>query len=195
MRLCGLILAAGEFSRLGRPKQLILFQGKTLLQKAIESTLEVLLAKAHVVLGARIEQISSSIEHLSATIVQNRQWQEGIGSSIRAGMEAVVVAAREYDAVLIMLCDQLHVQSPHLQALIGAYQNKLGSIVAAAFGAQLGVPALFDQKYFEALRKLKGVEGVKKIILRHPEDVHLILFEQAIIDIDTQDDLIKTGLE
>lgn len=193
MKICGLILAAGSSSRLGRPKQLVRTGGRTLLEKAIETALAANLNPVHVVLGARFEQIKASIEHFPLSIIENEQWQEGIGSSIRTGIRSVI-AEGKYDAVLLMLCDQLHVDAPHLQALIDAYQNKQKLIIATAYGAQIGVPALFDQKYFPLLKELSGDEGAKKIIKRHSAEVHSLKFEQAIVDVDTPEDLLKTGL-
>lgn len=193
MKICALILAAGSSSRLGRPKQLVKAHGKTLLERAAESAIEAGLEPVHVVLGACFDQINTSIAHLGVHICKNEQWQEGIGSSISAGMNSVT-AEKEYEGVLTMLCDQLHVNSAHLKTLINAFLKEEKGIIATEYANQPGVPALFSRKYFSLLQKLKGDEGAKKIIRRNPEDVHSILFEEAIRDIDTQEDLTEEGL-
>lgn len=194
MNICGLILAAGGSFRLGRPKQLVQSGNKTLLEKAVESANKAGLDPVHLVLGARFEQIKKTIEHLPVRIIQNQQWQEGIGSSIGSGMEVINAGEQNFDGLLIMLCDQLHVNTAHLESLIRAFRDKKSPIVATQYAGQPGVPALFGQKYFPLLEKLSGDTGAKKIISRHPADVHTILFQQAKVDIDTPDDLIKNGL-
>lgn len=193
MKTAGLILAAGSSSRLGRPKQLVKSHGKSLLEQAIETALKVPLDKVFVVLGARFDEIEPSVSHLPVTVIRNDHWQVGMGSSISAGMKAVMKESG-YEAVLIMLCDQLHMTAQHLDMLCDAQQQKRGSIIATTYGEQTGVPALFGHEHFRELEKLSGETGAKKIILQHAGKLHSIRFEQAIIDIDTPEDLHKNGL-
>ena len=194
MNICGLILAAGGSSRLGRPKQLVNAHGRFLLEKAIENALESGLEDVYVVLGASFEQVKASVKHLPVSIIRNEQWQEGIGSSISCGIRTIQREGN-YDAVLIMLCDQLHITAHHLQALIVAFQHKKASIIATTYGNQIGVPALFDHQYFAHLQKLSGDIGAKKILHQYHESLHPIPFERAIIDVDTPEDLEKLGLD
>ena len=97
MKIGALVLTAGGSSKLGRPKQLIKAEGKNLLEKAIGSALEAGFASMHVVLGARFNEIKATIEHLPVGIIRNENWQEGIGSSIRTGVE-FITARGEYEA-------------------------------------------------------------------------------------------------
>lgn len=193
MNICGLILAAGGSSRLGRPKQLVRVQEKPLLELAIENAVKARLQQVYVVLGARYDQIAPSARHLPVSIIRNEQWQEGIGSSISTGINAISRVG-SCDAVLIMLCDQLHVHPQHLLRLIDAYRRKKASIIATTYGGQTGVPALFDQAFFPELEQLSGDTGAKKILHQHAGRLHSIRFEQALIDIDTPEDLHKHGL-
>lgn len=192
MNICGLILAAGGSTRLGRPKQLVQANGQSLLEQSINNALAIPLEQIYVVLGAHFEQVETNIKHLPVSIIKNEQWQEGIGSSISTGIRHILCEGN-FDAVLIMLCDQLHVNTIHLQALVKAFKHKEASIIATAYGDQIGVPALFDQQYFTELAKLSDDIGAKKI-LQHADSMFSISFEKAIIDIDTPEDLIKTGL-
>lgn len=193
MKICALILAAGGSSRLGRPKQLVKAGNQTLIERAITSAVEAGLEPVYVVLGARFEQINPAVEQLPVKVIMNEQWKEGIGGSISAGLEAINAAA-DYDGILIMLSDQLHVNSGHLKALVNAFGKENKRIIATGYAEKPGVPAAFGRKYFPLLRNLSGDEGAKKIISHHPEDVHSVLFEQAIIDIDTPEDVEKEGL-
>lgn len=194
MNICGLILAAGASTRLGRPKQLLRAQGKPLLEKAAETALEARLDAVYVVLGARYEEIKTSIQHLPVQLIRNEQWQEGIGSSISSGIRATR-ASDNYDAVLIMLTDQLHINGAHLSSLVNNYlKSSHKAIVATTYGHQTGVPALFDKYYFPQLEDLSGDIGAKKLIGQHMDRVRSINFEQASIDIDTPEDQAKAGL-
>ncbi len=193
MNICGLILAAGGSSRLGQPKQLVNAGGKSLLEHAIENAQKTCLQQIYVVLGAHREQIETRIENLPVTVIRNSKWQEGMGSSISAGI-APVTGEKKWDAVLIMLCDQLHINSQHLQAITSAFRQGKAPLIATAYGNQQGVPALFARQYFTELEKLSGDSGAKKILIRHASHLHTIPFEQALIDIDTPEDLVKNGI-
>ena len=193
MKVYGLILAAGGSSRLGRPKQLVNDHGKSLLERAIDNSLKTDLQQVYVVLGANFEQVEASVKHLPVSIIRNERWQEGIGSSISCGLRKIQ-AEGNFDALLIMLCDQLHITVHHLQSLINAYLHKKAPIIATTYGGQAGVPALFDQQYFPHLQNLSGDTGAKQILHQHAKNLHPISFEQAIIDVDTPEDLEKLGL-
>lgn len=194
MSICGLIIAAGGSSRLGRPKQLVRSGEKTLLEQAAATALHSGLERLYVVLGASFNEIEPTISHLPLAIIRNEQWQKGMGSSISTGISAVSQEGGSCNAVLIMLCDQLHITAEHLQALIGAYEEKKGTIIATDYGAQKGVPALFDRTHFPELEKLSGDTGAKKILGQYAGRLHSIRFEQALIDVDTPEDLRKNGL-
>jgi molybdenum cofactor cytidylyltransferase len=193
MKICGLILAAGGSSRLGRPKQLVKSNEKTLLQLAIENARNITLDEVFVVLGANIEPIATSLKHLPVHLVENEQWQEGLGSSICAGIRAIQQHGN-YDAVLILLCDQLHITAAHLQAILNAFLMQKSGIVATSYGQQTGVPALFDQSYFSQLAQLTGDTGAKMLLHTNRDILYCIPFEQALIDVDTPEDLARQGL-
>jgi len=115
-----LILAAGSSSRLGRPKQLLEIDGSTLLQKAITSALEVS-KSVNVVLGGNEKLIRPTISDFPIKMVLNKKWEEGMGSSIRVGME--FLSEKKLDAVLIMLSDQPFVDSVFLNQLIDFFKK------------------------------------------------------------------------
>ncbi|WP_224998989.1 NTP transferase domain-containing protein [Cesiribacter sp. SM1] len=193
MKVCGLILAAGGSSRLGRAKQLLQQQGKSLLALSIETALAAGLDPVYVVLGARQEQILDEISHLPVKIISNQEWQEGIGSSIRIGISHIE-AEESYDAVVILLCDQLLITADHIKSLVALYQSSHKPIVATAYGAQSGVPALFSHSYFHLLLALQGDTGARKIIAQHQQNAHVVNFEAAALDIDTAEDARGAGL-
>jgi molybdenum cofactor cytidylyltransferase len=182
-----IILAAGSSSRLGKPKQNLLFKDKTLLQQAIETALGSKCAPIIVVLGANTQLVSPDVPQENITIVYNDDWNEGIASSIRSGVSEIE-NNKAINNALIMLCDQPFVNSLLLNDLITKQQETSKSIIACTYGDTVGVPALFNRSLFPELLSLKGDEGAKKIIKDHLEDIAKIPFDMGSIDIDTIED-------
>lgn len=183
-----IILAAGSSSRLGRPKQLIEYQGKTLIQKAVKDAEKCKAQSAVVVLGWKPELIQRSFDSTQIPSVINENWEEGMASSMQVGLR-YLMEKEQLDQVTLMLCDQPFVDTKLLDQLILAKKESDKGIVACAYSDTLGVPALFDQKYFEEMLALKGSEGAKKVILKNREDVFAIDFSLGKIDLDTEADI------
>ncbi|WP_259065220.1 nucleotidyltransferase family protein [Mucilaginibacter sp. X4EP1] len=179
-----IILAAGESSRLGRPKQNLIFNGKTLLELAVESVRKSECKKIIVVLGAN----SSEIKPIAgAFILYNKDWREGMASSIRTAM-LEINDDPSVDKVIMMLCDQPFVNAALLNSLIRKQNETAKAIIASAYNGTNGVPVLFDRSLFSELLLLQGHEGAKKILKNHVDDIATIPFEQGGIDIDTSED-------
>jgi molybdenum cofactor cytidylyltransferase len=191
------ILAAGESVRLGQPKQLLSFGGRPLLRATIDSArdagctpIAVVVpaveptAPASVALRHGIERALAGSE---AILVENPEWRRGIGTSLRAGVRAVSIA-NVAEALVLLVCDQPKVDSTTI-ALLRARREQTGKpIVASAYADTMGVPALFDLSFFEALMNLPDEQGAKALILSHAEDVAQIAFPDGAIDIDTSVD-------
>jgi molybdenum cofactor cytidylyltransferase len=182
-----IILAAGASTRLGQPKQNLVFQNKTLLQNAIEAGLASGCRPMVVVLGANADKIHLPIEHEDVDILINKDWAEGMASSIRLAIKHVEKDAAVKGAI-IMLCDQPYVNVELLERLQKKQLETEKPIIACIYNYVIGVPALFDRLLFDDLRSLTGNEGAKKIIKDHQSDVATVLFEKGIIDIDTMED-------
>lgn len=166
MPLTCIVLAAGASRRLGHPKQLVEYEGETLLARAARIASEV--APAIVVTR---REFASMVSHA----IVNEAPDEGIASSIRLG-----VAACDGD-VLLMLCDQPLITAEHLRALVDAH----APIAATAYSGTLGVPAYFAKEFREELLALRGDAGAKRVIEAHRELVVGIGFEAGAADIDT----------
>jgi len=161
-----ILLAAGSSSRLGRAKQLIEFQGKTLIQKAIDEANKSQADCLVVVLGANADLVQTGFDPSSAAFIINSDWQQGMSSSMQAGLR-FLMEKEAINQVLLMLCDQPFVDASLLNKLINAKETSGKGIVAAAYSNTLGVPALFEERYFEELFQLTGSEGAKKVIFNH----------------------------
>lgn len=182
------ILAAGASARLGQPKQLLVHEGKALLQRAIDIAEQATGHQPVVVTGAHAEKLLSSIDHRSAFFVYNGQWEEGMASSIRVGMKALMNMLPHAQAAIILVCDQPFITIDLVKSLIGRHEEGK-RIVASAYSGTLGVPALFDKAFFDELLQLKGQDGARKVLAHHAEEVGAVDFERGGIDIDTAHDL------
>ena len=183
-----IILAAGSSSRLGRPKQLIEFQGKKLIQKAIEEAQKSKANSFVVVLGWNPDLIKTGFDSDHIPYVINENWEEGMASSMQAGLR-FLMEKEHPDQVILMLVDQPFVDSKLLDRLILEKENSGKGIGVCSYSETLGVPAIFDQSYFEEMLHLKGFEGAKKVILKNSADVFAIDFPLGAVDLDTEEDL------
>ena len=186
MLIIGLIvLAAGASTRMGTPKQLLLFQGRSLLRSVAEAAIASRCDPIVVVLGSQADRIKLEVHTLDLHIVVNQEWAKGMGTSIAAGMTALTAISQDLDAVVIALSDQPFVCSDLLNRLVQLYQATQSPIVASAYTNVLGVPALFDRSCFTELMTIDMDVGAKDLIKRHPEKVAQISFPKGAIDVDT----------
>lgn len=183
-----IILAAGSSSRLGRPKQLIVFQEKKLIQKAIEEAEKSKPDSLVLVLGWSPELIKTGFDSVKIPFVINENWEEGMASSMQAGLRFLLEKGHP-DQVILMLVDQPFVDADLLNSLILEKEKSGKGIVACNYSDTLGVPAIFDRAYFEVMLSLKGSEGAKKVILKNKADVFTVDFPLGAVDLDTKEDL------
>ena len=180
-----ILLAAGQSARLGKPKQLLNYKGKTLLAHSLQIAIETQLQPIVTVLGANLDTLKQSIEPINTTIVINQEWSEGMASSIRCGIEELVKIAPSIAGIIIMVCDQPYVTAKLLTDLVEKYKYSLKPIIASSYNNNIGTPALFDKTIFALLLSLKGDSGAKKIMKSNPDWVETVNFPFGEIDIDT----------
>jgi molybdenum cofactor cytidylyltransferase len=189
-----ILLAAGASSRMGEPKQLLKFEGETLLHRAARAALETRQHPVIVVLGFRADAMREEIAALGALTVVNQSWHEGMSSSIRCGLQRALeaIAPDRIEAAILMLCDQPFVTSNVLMRLIDAYHARQALVVASAYETDgektLGVPALFSRALFPELMALDGAQGAKRIIVRHGAEAASVRVPEAAFDVDTPGD-------
>ncbi len=187
-KIGGLLLAAGSSSRLGQPKQLLVFEGKTLIRRSAEVLIESGCEPVVVVLGAETEACTEELAGLSVTIHINSDWPSGMGSSIASGLGRLQTISSNLDAVMVALCDQPHVTTQHLKSLITEFQTSNAEIVAAEYGQTIGVPAVFAREIFPDLKRLDADKGARDIIRNHASETRTVPIDAAKIDIDTLSD-------
>jgi molybdenum cofactor cytidylyltransferase len=182
------LLAAGASTRFGSPKQLVRVNGRPLLHLAVSRAVEVAGQAVTVVLGSNAADLAPLLRHTPAAVIVNRDWSEGMGSSVRAGIARVPATA---DAVLLMLADQPAVTAEDLRRLVGTWRRQTQSMVAAYYSGVTGVPAIFPREDFTALAGLRGDAGARAILKRGGDRVVRVPLQAAAIDIDTPEDLLN----
>ena len=187
MSVAGILLAAGGSTRLGSPKQLLIYEGRTLLRRAAETLLAAGCRPVVVVLGGSVERLTPELAGLDVSTVVNAGWERGMGSSLRVAL-AALSPGPEIEAVLLTLCDQPLIKPETLECLLAAWRDAPGrSIAAAEYDGTLGVPAIFGREHFTELATLPDAAGAKPILQRHAAQVVAVSMPEATIDIDTRE--------
>lgn len=186
--LHAIVLAAGASSRFGSPKQLVRVDGRPLLHAAVSRAVEVAGHAVSVVLGAHAADLAPLLRHSAASIVINRDWSEGMASSIRAGVSRLPGSC---GGVMLVLADQAAVTAEDLRRLATTWRRQTDYVVAAQYGATLGAPAIFPSSYFRDLMELRGDRGAQSLFKRNPDRVIRVPMDSASVDIDTPEDLLR----
>jgi molybdenum cofactor cytidylyltransferase len=182
------ILAAGPSSRLGEPKQLLKYGNQNLLQNTINAAVNSKADPVIVVLGANSSEVSKEIDRSNIHVIINTEWEEGMASSVRNGLNELLFISPSTEGVIFMVCDQPHVSSELINDLVKEQTQTGKPIITCNYGEAIGPPALFHRSLFNELMELKGDVGARKIIQKHSDDVVTILFTEGKIDIDTKED-------
>lgn len=186
-----IILAAGSSSRLGEPKQIIYFNGKTLLERTIQTAIDSECENIAVVLGANSEVILNKIGNFPVQVCINQNWQSGMSSSLQIGLKYLLDIAAKLDAVIVLLCDQPLIETRHITQLVEKFRQTEKPIIATQYRETIGVPALFAKEVFGKLMLINGDKGARKIIDDFPELVGTVNIPEADFDIDTAEDVAK----
>lgn len=186
------ILAAGASSRMKAIKQILPWKNTTLLGNTIEQGLMAKVDAVFVVLGANKEEIIPTIEGHNISIIENKDWQLGLGKSIACGIEFLNNSPIQFDGMLIALADQPLLTALHYDKLIAQFSQNDFGIVATQQNKTIGVPAVFSDSYFPQLGELNEDKGAKTLIKENSNDVCLIDANKKALDVDTIQ--IYTGL-
>lgn len=181
-----IVLAAGASSRFRGTKQLAELSGRTLVRRAIEAIPAAAVSETLVVVGFRAKEVGTTLGGRART-VHNARFREGMGSSVRAGIEAL---AEGTPGALILLADQPFVTRALVKRVLSTFEAK-GGIVAAARGDLVAPPVVFSRSYFDELTALRGDRGAKAVIELHPGALTRVEVrsDRTLLDIDTREDL------
>jgi len=186
VNVTAVILAAGSSSRLGRPKQLVQFQGRSLLRRAAETACASRAGEVLAVLGFDAGSMRDELKGLRVRTLDNPLWREGIGSSIRCALGSLAPGS---EGALLIVCDQPLLSAGQMNALIDASAHSPGRPVASAYGGSVGVPALFPRALFDELLLLRGDAGAKRVLLAHRDELVTLPWPDGALDVDTEADV------
>ncbi|RSK43351.1 nucleotidyltransferase family protein [Hymenobacter perfusus] len=181
-----ILLAAGSSSRLGQPKQLLQFQGQTLLRRAAETAVTAAAGVPVVVVtGALHQELLPELAGLPVQVVCNSDWAAGMGSSIQTGLTFLETLLPATDGVTVMLCDQPFVTPALLAELRETHARTGRSIVASAYAKTQGVPVYFAAEAVPLLRALPAGAGAGHLLRQHGALVAAVPFALGAVDVDT----------
>lgn len=189
MSIAALVLAAGPSSRLGEPKQLLPWGGPTLLGTVVAETLTWPVDSVWVVLGSRFEEVLQAVDFGDAGVVENPEWEEGMASSMRVGLD---VASRDpsTEAAFVVMGDQPGIDPAVVDALLERHRSSDAVAIVPRYRYVRGHPVLVARALWSRLMSLEGDQGGRNLLQAHPEWVDEVLFEQLPPrDVDTVDDV------
>jgi molybdenum cofactor cytidylyltransferase len=186
-----IVLAAGAATRMQEPKQLLYFDGKTLLRRTVETAIETNCETVVVVLGANFEKTSAEIKHLKVEICFNCDWQKGLSSSLKIGLKSLREINPKLDALIVLLADQPFVTANHFHQFVTKFHQTNNPIIAAKYGETIGVPALFSREIFAEFETISGDKGAKMLIEKHRQTLETIDLPEAAFDVDTKEDYLR----
>ncbi len=212
--IAGIILAAGESQRFGQPKQLLDWKGQPFVHVVAKTALEAGLSPVVVITGANAEHVEQAVKDLNVIVVKNEEWKSGQGSSIKAGVRALIqplpslpqirqqissVYKKEPHAVfgggaqgaegvggaIFLLTDQPQVTTSIIRALVEKHAEGLYPIVAPMVMDQRANPVLFDRATFADLMTLEGDVGGRAIFHKHRVEYLPWHDDRLLLDVDT----------
>ena len=184
-RVAGVILAAGEASRMGRLKQVLEWEGPPLVRHAAETALAAGLSPVVVVVGAQAARVAAAVAGLPVRVVEATDWASGQAASVKRGLFEVSTQA---GAVVFLLADQPQIPGTLVRSLREAHAQTLSSIVAPLVDGQRGNPVLFDQRTFTDFEMLEGDKGGRALFSRYRVNWVPWHDDRPLADVDTEAD-------
>ena len=182
-----IVLAAGGSTRLGRPKQLLRRDEETLVHRAVRLALATQPLRTLVICGGNAEDVSAAIADLPMEIVFNRDWREGLASSLR--LAAAALADDERPA-LIVGCDQPALEHDHLQRLLEGATGSSSGCAASLHGDAPGIPVVVSASLLRGAGVLEGDRGLRGLLHALPADsLYLLEAAELEFDLDTPGDV------
>lgn len=191
--IAAIVLAAGGSVRMGRPKQLLTFQGRTLVRCAVEAVRDAGCDPVLTVVGSSAPAMIAELAGSVTQWILNDSWKNGIGTSIRAGVAELLRRRRPPDAAVIHLCDQPLVDSRAIAGLIEAHARSRLPVCVSTYLDTMGPPIVVSAALFDELVHLPDNQGAKAIWTAHPEWVSRFPCPAAATDLDTPADVERLG--
>lgn len=187
--IAALVLAAGGSRRLGRPKQVEPWGGTTLLGHVVGWVRSLPVDEVWVVLGAEAERVMQQVDLSGCGVVINPEWEEGMASSLRAGMDALTRLSKA-EAALVVLGDQPKVDPEVAIELLERRRRSKALAILPKYRYAWGHPVLIDRALWPRMMSLTGDQGARGLLKAHPEWVEEVWVESLPPrDVDTAGDV------
>lgn len=183
--IAGLVLAAGESSRMGRDKALLLYRGQTFLGAVVGQLRAAGIERIAVVLGYHAEQIRSAVDLEGVEAVVNRDYRLGQTSSLQAGLRAL--DAPDLEAVVLCLVDHPAVSSEVIQKLVSSFRQSSAAVVIPTFEGRRGHPVLISRALFRELIALDIFQGANTVIRRYSDATQFVDVQDPAVLLDVDD--------
>ncbi|MGW1557219.1 nucleotidyltransferase family protein [Streptomyces sp. NPDC002144] len=188
--VAGLLLAAGGGRRLGgRPKALLVHRGRPLVEHAVGVLRAAGCERVHVVLGAAADEVRERARLEGCVLVENPGWADGMGSSLRAGLDSL--AGTGARGALVSLVDQPGIGPEAVRRVRAGFAGE-DSLVSAAYDGVRGHPVLFGAAHWAGIAATAtGDRGARAYLKKHREAITLVECGDVArpYDIDTEADL------
>jgi len=187
--IAAIILAAGGSTRFGSPKQLLEWQGETLINRVINLAKNARLDPVIVVLGSDYERIEENIlEKEKLIIIKNRDWEVGQSSSLIAGVRELENLKKSF---AVLLCDQPQITGKHIESLVKIYSENDTDIVITEIAGKIIPPVIFSPICISGIDRLKGDSGARSIINDYRNIKYKEKDQRLLMDIDTPEDYCR----
>ena len=185
--MAAVVLAAGGSRRMGQTKQLLPIDGQPMVRRVAQTVCQAGLAQVVVVVGAEGERVARTLADLELEIVHNQAWEQGMSTSLRAGLGAL---RPEIEAALLVLADQPGLTPGVLNAVVERYRASRAPIGAPYHRGRRGNPVLFARALFAELGQVEGDQGGRALLVRYEQDVARVDLDDAaiLLDVDTRQD-------
>jgi molybdenum cofactor cytidylyltransferase len=189
MNIGVVILAAGESRRMGVPKQILPIFGVPMLKYLVDEVLDTEAHPVTVVVGANKTKIVPLLENIPIGIIDNPEWQKGMGSSIKMGLVGSYLITKGFDGLIFMTSDMPFVNAEVINKLIKtAREFPEKTIIASKYAGTLGIPVLYKKERFEDILDMKPQQGAKQFFNKYQDEIVTIDFDLGAIDLDTKED-------
>ncbi len=181
-----IILAAGESRRMGQPKQLLPFAGKTMLECVIDAFRSPRVDEIRVVLGYKADEIAAKIAHTSCKIVKNDRYPLGMFTSMQAGLRELPKKTR---VVMLAVCDQPRLKRETVEILIEKFEKGRHKILIPSYNGRQGLPPLLRAEYANEILAMDESMTLKHFYAKHADDIARLVVEDegVLIDIDDRE--------
>lgn len=194
MKVGAVVLAAGQSKRMGATNKLLAsIDGRPIVAHVVDALIEAAVEPIVVVVGHEAGRVREALAERAVSFVENPDYTDGIGSSVRTGAAALM---NQVDGALFVLGDMPKVRSDDVRRLVEAFDPDTGrSICVPVYQGRRGNPLLWASRFFEAMQTLAGDVGARSLLSKYQAEVTEVAVgdDGVHFDVDTPSDLVPSA--